>query len=348
VLQEKAMIKPQRNIPTIRDIANLVGVHHSTVSRALNVDQKQKISPKVVRAVEKAAEKLGYLPNIAASTLKRKRSFVLGVLIPDITNPIFPPIIRGIQDVAESEGYTVITANTDDDPTKEQDAFRMMRSRGIEGIIIATAHLSDPTVEECILYQIPFVLANRTVHHDNVNAVILDEDCGVRAALKHLCDLGHTAIACISGPTDTSTGAERLQSFHNFMKIRELPVDLIAHATKFSIEAGQDACKRLLKRNKPFTAVLAGNDLIALGCIDALNAVGRQVPDDVSVVGANDIPMLSRMVPALTTINTPMYKMGSQSATTLFEVINGYSSDPIVMRMQPRLIVRNSTAPPKQ
>ncbi len=342
-----AMKKGRRNTPTIRDIANMVGVHHSTVSRALNADQKQKISPKVVRAVEKAADKLGYLPNIAASTLKRNRSFALGVLIPDITNPIFPPVIRGIQDVAESEGYTVITANTDDDPTKERDAFRMMRGRGIEGIIIATARLSDPTVDECIKYEIPFVLVNRTVRHDGVNAVILDEDCGVRAALDHLLGLGHTRIACISGPTETSTGAERLESFQNFMKIHELQSDLVERTAKYTVEEGHDACRKLFKRNKPFTAVLAGNDLIALGCIDALNEVGRQVPHDVSVVGANDIPMLSRMVPALTTINTPMYKMGCQSATTLFQVINGYSSDSVVLRMQPRLVVRDSTAPPQ-
>ena len=186
--------------PTIRDIADLVGVHHSTVSRALNPDQKQKISRKVVREVEKAAEKLGYLPNIAASTLKRNRSFVVGVLIPDITNPIFPPIIRGIQDVVEDEGYAAITANTDDEPTKERDAFRMMRGRGIEGIIIATAHLSDPTVDECIKHEIPFVLVNRTVSDDRVNAVLLDERHGVDTALDHLLGLGHTRIACISRP----------------------------------------------------------------------------------------------------------------------------------------------------
>lgn len=341
------MKRGDRKTPTIRDIADLVGVHHSTVSRALNADKKQKISPKVVRAVEKAAEKLGYLPNIAASTLRRNRSFVVGILVPDITNPIFPPIIRGIQDVAENEGFTVITSNTDDDPTKERDAFRSMRGRGIEGIIIATARLSDPTVDDCIKHQIPFVLVNRTVRNEGVNAVILDEESGVRATLDHLRNLGHTRIACISGPVETSTGVERLDAYRNYMKIHELDSDLVEGTTKYTIEEGHDACERLIKRDASFTAVCAGNDLIALGCIDALNEAGRQVPNDVSVVGTNDVPMLSRMVPALTTINTPMYKMGCQSATTLFEVINGYSSDPIVLRMQPRLVVRDSTAPPR-
>ena len=334
--------------PTIRDIADMVGVHHSTVSRALNADQKHKISPKVVRAVEKAAEKLGYLPNIAAATLKRNRSFAVGVLIPDITNPIFPPIIRGIQDVAEGENYTAITANTDDDPTKERDAFRMMRGRGIEGIIIATARLSDPTVDECIKYQIPFVLVNRTVSNDSVNAVILDEESGVRAALDHLRDLGHTRIACVAGPSETSTGVERLKAFRNFMKIHELDGELVEGTAKYTVDEGRNACRKLLERDRSFTAILAGNDLIALGCIDVLKESGRNIPHDVAVVGTNDMPMLSRMVPALTTIHTPLYKMGCQAATTLFGVINGVSGDPVVLRMQPRLVVRNSTAPPKQ
>ncbi len=341
------MKKGRQNTPTIRDIADMVGVHHSTVSRALNADQKQKISPKVVRAVEKAAEKLGYLPNIAASMLRRNRSFVVGVLVPDITNPIFPPIIRGIQDIAESEGYTVITANTDDDPEKERDAFRSMRGRGIEGIIIATARLSDPTVDECIKHQIPFVLVNRTVRNASVNAVILDEGTGVRTAMEHLRDLGHTRIACISGPEETSTGVERLDAYRDFMKIHELDCGLVEGTAKYTVEEGHAACERLLKRDDSFTAVYAGNDLIALGCIDALNEAGLRVPEDISVVGTNDMPMLSRMVPALTTIKTPLYKMGCQSATTLFEDINGDSNDSLVLRMQPRLVVRGSTAPPK-
>ena len=334
--------------PTIRDIAELVGVHHSTVSRALDVEQRRKISPKVVRQVEKAAQKLGYMPNIAASALRRNRSYAVGVLVPDITNPVFPPILRGVQDIAEPEGYTVIISNTDDAPVKEQSAFRMMQGRAIEGMIIATARLDDPTVEECIRIGIPFVLVNRTVGQSGVNAVVVDEDFGVRAALDHLRELGHTRIAHIAGPDDTSTGASRRQSFEAYMKLHDLDASMIEPTGKFTVSEGQAACEALLARGQSFTAIIAGNDLIALGCIDALQAAGLRVPEDVSVVGGNDIPMLSRMVPALTTIRIPKYEMGSQATTILFDSINGKEREPLVIRLQPELVVRDSTGPAKQ
>ncbi len=330
--------------PTIRDIAEMVGVHHSTVSRALDVEQRRKISPKVVRQVEKAAQKIGYMPNLAASALRRNRSFAVGVLVPDITNPVFPPILRGVQDIADAEGYTVIIANTDDAPEKEQTAFRMMQGRSIEGIIIATARMEDPTVEDCISNEIPFVLVNRTVERSGVNAVVVDEDFGIRAALDHLRELGHTKIAHVAGPLDTSTGASRKQSFEAYMKLHDLDASMVEITDRYTVAEGQRACGALISRAAGFTAVIAGNDLLALGCMDALTAVGKKVPDDVSIVGANDIPMLSRMVPALTTIKIPKYEMGSQATAILFDVLNGRDRDPLVIRLQPELIVRQSTA----
>ena len=335
----------KKTTPTIRDVANYVGVHHSTVSRALNPDQKRRISPAVAREIEKAAEKLGYYPNIAASSLKRNKSFAVGVLIPDITNPVFPPMIRGIQDVAEADGYTVIMASTDDDVEKERDAFKMMRGRSIDGIIIATAHLDDPIVDICIEDHIPFVLVNRTVRSDNVNAVIVDEAYGVRAALDHLVGLGHTRIAHVAGHANTSTGCERLKAFQDYMKIHDLDAALMARTEKFTIEEGFSACEKLLKRETMFTAILASNDLIAMGCIDALNKAGNRVPEDVSIIGGNDIPFLSRMVPALTTNRIPKYEMGSQAAGLLLDLIDGIDRNPVVIRMQPTLVVRNSTGP---
>ncbi|MGI9236407.1 MAG: LacI family DNA-binding transcriptional regulator [Woeseiaceae bacterium] len=329
---------------TIRDVADLVGVHHSTVSRALSPDKKDKISPAVVKKVEKAAKKLGYYPNIVASSLKKNRSYAVGVLVPDLVNPIFPPIIRGIQDTAESAGYTVITANTDDEVQKELNAIQMMQSRAIEGVIIATARRKDATVEKCIREDIPFVLVNRTVDHDGVNAIILDEDYGVRSVLEHLTSLKHARIAHVAGPEYTSTGYHRARAFSDYLRIHDLPDDLIETAEKYTVEEGRQAFMKLHARDNSFTAIVAGNDLLALGCMDAIQDMGLNVPDDISITGYNDMLFLDRMSPALTTVSVPKYDVGSRAAKTLLEIVAGESKAPIVLRMQPRLIVRNSTA----
>jgi len=338
------MKKMSKGKVTIRDVAEQVGVHHSTVSRALSRDKQSKVSPAVRQKIERAAQKLGYYPNLAASSLKQNRSFAIGVLIPDLTNPVFPPIIRGIQSYFESVGYTAIIANTDDAADKEKHALRMLQERSIEGLIIATATREDPIVDECFDREIPFVLVNRTVDRMGVNAVVLDEDFAVRATLDHLLALGHRHIAHIAGPSDTSTGHERARTFRTYMLSHDLDADLVETAGKFTVEEGERAFRRLLERTWDFTAVVASSDLIALGCIDALSEAGLRIPDDVSIVGANDIPFLSRMSPALTSVAIPKYEMGGQAAKVLMELINGEREQPMTMRMQPRLAVRGSTA----
>ena len=329
---------------TIRDVANLVDVHHSTVSRALSPNKRDQISPEVVKKVERAAKKLGYFPNIVASSLKQNRSFAVGVLIPDLMNPVFPPIIRGIQDTAESMGYTVITANTDDEEGKERDALRMMQGRSIEGVIIATARRQDPIVEQCIENGIPFVLVNRTVDRDDVNAVIVDEDFGIRSVLDHLLSLKHNRIAHIAGPMHTSTGYHRAKAFTDYLSIHNLPSDLVEVADKFTIEEGRRAFRKLLARNNSFSAIVAGNDLLALGCMDAMREMGLLVPENISISGFDDILFLERMSPALTTVLVPKYEMGAQATKTLLAMISGEDKQPVVLRMQPRLVTRNSTA----
>jgi len=338
------MKRERKRKVTIRDVADLVGVHHSTVSRALSPNKRDKISPAVVKKVEKAAKKLGYYRNIVASSLKQNRSFAVGVLIPDLMNPIFPPIIRGIQDTAEAVGYTVITANTDDEPDKERDALRMMQGRSIEGVIMATARREDPIVEECIAHDIPLVMVNRTVDRDGVNAVILDENHGIRSVIDHLMSLKHKRIAHVAGPQHTSTGFHRAKAFSDYLSIHNLPTHMVEAANKFTIEEGRRAFRRLLAKDNSFSAIVAGNDLLALGCMDAMRDMGLMVPENISITGYDDILFLERMSPALTTVLVPKYEMGCQATKTLLEIIDGEDKAPVVLRMQPRLVIRNSTA----
>jgi LacI family transcriptional regulator len=266
------------------------------------------------------------------------------VLIPDLMNPLFPPIIRGIQDTAEAFGYTVITANTDDEEVKERDALRMMQGRSIEGVIIATARRTDPVVKECIDNDIPFVLVNRTVDRDGVNAVIVDEDFGIRAVLDHLMSMKHTSIAHIAGPQHTSTGYHRAKAVADYLRSHNLRTDLVETSDKFTIEEGGRAFRKLLARDNSFTAIVASNDLLALGCMDAMREVGLLVPENISVSGYDDILFLERMNPGLTTVLVPKYEMGSQATKALLDMISGESNGPGVLSMQPRLVIRNSTA----
>jgi LacI family transcriptional regulator len=335
--------KRKRNI-TIRDVADLVGVHHSTVSRALSPDKREKISAAVVKKVEAAAKELGYYPNIVASSLKQNRSFAVGVLIPDLMNPMFPPIIRGIQDTVEALGYTVITANTDDEKEKAEGALRMMLGRSIDGVIIATAQRTDPIVDECNKHEIPFVLVNRTVDHQGVNAVVVDDELGIRSVLDHLLGLGHKRIAHIAGPQHSSTGFHRARVMSEYLSSKGLPADIVGPTSRFTIDEGRRAFRELISAGADFSAVVAANDLLALGCLEAMQEMGIRVPEDMSITGYDDFQFLDRMNPALTTVMVPKYDMGAEAASILLEMMDGEVQLPAVVKMKPQLILRGSTA----
>jgi LacI family transcriptional regulator len=335
--------KRKRNI-TIRDVADKVGVHHSTVSRALSPDKREKISAAVVEKVEAAAKELGYYPNIVASSLKQNRSYAVGVLIPDLMNPMFPPIIRGIQDTAEALGYTVITANTDDEKEKEQKALRMMLGRSIDGVIVATAQRTDPIVDECNKHELPFVLVNRTVDRQGVNAVVVDDELGIRSVLDHLLGLGHKRIAHVAGPQHSSTGFHRARVVSEYLNSRDLPADIVGPASKFTIEEGRRAFRELISTGADFSAVVAANDLLALGCLEVMQETGIRVPEDMSITGYDDFQFLDRMNPALTTVMVPKYDMGAKAASILLEMMDGEVRPSAVVKLKPQLVLRGSTA----
>jgi LacI family transcriptional regulator len=332
---------------TLRDVAHRAGVHAGTASRALNPATRSLVNEETARKVMRAADELNYRPNPMARGLKTNRSFTVGVLIPDLMNPLFPPIVRGIEEGLAAEGYTALVANSDNDPEQEHLHFRTMKDRQVEGVIMATAERSHPLVEQAIAADVPIVLVNRTIDSKNVFAVIAEDREGVRLVVDHLASLGHTRIAHLAGPQRFSTGLTRYQGFLEAMRARGLDPDpdLIKFSDAFVESEGVRAFKELLNNAGKFTAVFAGNDLLALGCYDVLAAENLSCPSDLSIVGFNDIPFLDKLGPPLTTIRIPHYEIGLRAAELVLERLRNPSARPITVLLPPELVIRGSTAP---
>jgi len=332
---------------TLRDVARKVGVHPSTVSRVLNADTRNMVSREVAMKVTKAAEELGYNLNPFARSLKTNRSFTIGVLIPDLTDPLFPPVIRGIENTLDSYGYTAILANSDNDQMHERSSFEAMRARKVDGFIFATAHRSDELVDECVNEGIPLVLINREVDSHCVPSVVNDDTAGLRMAVEHVAGLGHSRIGHVAGPQTLSTGFSRYTGFVSAMRACGLSVaeGAIVVADAFTEAAGYRATKDLLHRHPEITAIVTANDMLALGCYDALEELDLDCPNDISVTGFNDIPFVDKMKPPLTTLRIQHSEMGEEAARLLLRLMRNEPVGQISLVLKPQLVVRGSTAP---
>ena len=331
---------------TLRDVARVAGVHPATVSRALNEETRALVNAETAQRVLKAAEELGYQPNPIARGLKTNRSYTIGVLIPDLTNPLFPPILRGIEDRLETAGYTPLIANTDNDPERELLDSQTMRARQVDGIIAATARRDHRLHDALLAAGVELVLVNRRQDELPVSSATADDRLGMRLSVEHLISLGHTRIAHVAGPLDYSTGLDRHESFHRTMDEAGLEVDpgLVLVAEAFSEAEGARLCEQLMDEGREFTAVAAANDLLALGCYDVFATRGVRCPEQVSVVGFNDMPFADRFQPPLTTIHIPHYEIGKAAAQLMLERLQDGDSPPRAIQLEPHLVVRDSTA----
>jgi LacI family transcriptional regulator len=329
---------------TLRDVAARAGVHPATASRALNPETRLLVREDTTRRVLEAAEVLGYHPNPVARSLRTRRSNTIGVLIPDLTNPLFPPIVRALEDRLAAAGYVALIGNTDGDGERERLVFQQMRARHVDGMVLATAHLSDPLLADAARAGLPLVLMNRMAQDHSLDSVSVDNERGMRMAVAHLAGEGHKRIAHIAGPQEVSTGLSRYRGFMSAMEAHGLQADpdLIITAKAFSIEEGLRCTRALLERRSGCTAVAAGNDMLAVGCLAALEEA------DLSVVGFNDMPFIDRLRPPLTTIRFPHYQLGTEAAQLLLERIGGQGGPVRVIYLAPELVVRGSTAPCRQ
>lgn len=339
----------QKKRITLKDIARETGVHVSTVSRALDPVERKTITEEVARRIQAAAENLGYRPNRIAAGLRTNRTMTVGVMIPDITNVIFPPILRGIESVLEPLGYASIIVNTDSERDREIRLLDVLRDRGVDGIIHAAVLRSDPSIAKAAQDGLPVVTLNRMVEASDIPYVINDEDAGICQMLRHLRELGHTRIAHIAGPQDLSTGQLRLAAFRRAAHDldAEIDDDLIVVATRFDEQEGARCLGELLASGKTFTAVLCANDRLALGAIEALRERGIDCPRQVSVTGFNDMPFLDLIRPKLTTVRIQQHCAGRAAAEILLRLLNGETADDIDIEtiLPVELVIRESTAP---
>jgi LacI family transcriptional regulator len=331
---------------TLKDVAQQAGVHPATASRALNLETRLLVSEQTARRVLAAAAELGYQPNTVARSLRTRRSHTIGVLIPDLTNPLFPPIVRGLADGLESHGYVALIGNTDGDDARGRRVFEQMGARHVDGYVLATAHLEDPLLDDAARSGVPVVLMNRIAAGDSFPSVTVDNEAGVRLAVQHLVALGHRNIACIAGPLDVSTGLARYRGFLSAMTDAglELPEGRLALARSFSIDEGYRCARQILAAHDGCTAVAAGNDMLAVGCYRALDEAGLSCPGDMSVVGFNDMPFIDMLRPPLTTVTFSHQEVGAQAADLLIERLNGGTGPAKIVYVVPELIVRGSTA----
>jgi LacI family transcriptional regulator len=337
-------VPPRNASATLRDVARVADVHPGTVSRALNPETRRLVNAETAQRVLEAAEALGYRPNPIARGLKTNRSYTIGVLVPDLTNPLFPPIVRGIQDRLEAAGYTPLIANTDNDRERERNDFEAMLARQVDGVITATARLDHAMLDEMTAAGLPIVLVNRRLEDGELPSATADDREGVRLAVAHLVELGHTQIAYAGGPLEVSTGHLRHAGFVAAMERVGLEPTLVRSGAAFTEPEGRRLCQELVGSGA--TAIVAGNDLMALGCYDVLDERGLTCPADMSVVGFNGMPFSERFSPPLTTIGIPHYEIGSAAAELLLERLQEPAAPVRHVVLPPTLVVRGSAASP--
>lgn len=329
--------------PTLADVARAAGVHKATASRALNPQTRGQVNAATASRVQAAARRLGYVPNSVARGLRTRRTAAVGVLVPDLANPLFPPIVRAIENRLASDGYATLIVSTDGDDERERTQFAALEGRQVEGFIVATARRSHGLFTDAVARGVPVVFVNRFVDGLAAASVTADDAVGVSAAVEHLIGLGHRRIGYLAGPQDMSTGSIRLAAFRHAVSGVDGSAVVCAAYTE---EAGLAGTRMLLSRAPGVTGIVGGNDLIALGALTALAEAGLRCPADVSVIGFNDMPFVVRIGPGLTTVRIPQHDMGVQAAELLLERIRDPGVVAKKLLLPVSLVIRGSTAAP--
>ena len=333
---------------TITDIAKELGISASTVSRALSDSPLVNVDTK--RAILKVAKRLGYQRNEVARALVLGSSGAVGLLVPDITNPFFSDIARGVGEIADRIGAGVILCNTDERTDRELNYIRLMRRKRVDGLLLCSTTIEAPYLQELAQANIPFILVSRlSSGQGDAPFVITDDRAGARLAVEHLVDLGHTCLGFIGGPENVQASRDRMETYLNVLNENGLPTlpEWRSYAG-FTQASGREAAQRMLSLPDHPTAIFAANDVTALGVLEVAEGSGFQVPSDLSLVGYDDISYASLPRIQLTTVAQPAVEMGQIAANWLFAAIEDPEIAKLHRTLAPKLVVRSTTAPAPQ
>lgn len=343
-----------RRPPTIRDVAERAGVSTATVSRILSGALSAR--PATRERVLEAVHELGYRPSGVARSLKLRATATLGLIVTDIENPFFPELVRSIEDAAREREYSVLFCNGDEDPDREESYLELLAERRVDGIIVASSGLTERHGRWIAGALVPVVLVNCETSGGSRPAILSDNREGARVAAEHLLALGHRRLGLVLGQPANAATAERLGGVRDALEAAGLPPDELATARGDGhVAGGERATEELLRAIPGLTAIVCYNDLTAIGAIRAVRATGRRVPEDVSIVGFDDIDLARYVDPPLTTVAQQTARMGRWGVERLADLIrgaNGAAHGAIVgsgaVRLPTTLRIRGSTVSPRE
>lgn len=327
---------------TLQSIAERANVHVSTVSRALDPHPARKVSAETVARIREIAEELGFEPNPWARSLRTKRTTTIGLVIPRLVDNVLAVVFEAAEYSAIHLGYQAITVSTGDDPERGRDAVRLLLDRRVDGLILATARMEDPIIDDLEATGVPFVLLNRS--NGDHPCFRADDETGAYMATRHLLERGHRRIAHAAGVEGTSTFLRRREGYARALASAHLAVDeQWVLESGLGIDGGMEVGMRLLTQHPRPTAVFASNDYVAVGVMAAARDLGLSIPDDLAIVGYNDTSIGEALPVPLSSVSIPLPTMGSRAVEGLIDLVEGRPVEAMVF--QPHLKIRASSSP---
>jgi LacI family transcriptional regulator/LacI family repressor for deo operon, udp, cdd, tsx, nupC, and nupG len=327
----------------LSEVARMAGVSIATVSRVVN--DNPNVNPFTRKKVQQIIKKLNYTPNRVAKRLRNRYASgnLLGVLIPDIQNPFYMEVFRGIEDIAYECKYALIMCNFSQDLTKEQLYLDILQSESVDGLIAAPAHEQDQKVINIVKSGLPIVCVDRGLTGMDVDVVLVDNETGAYTAVDYLAKKGYKRISYISGLSHLPSSRQREQGYLNALEANKLPKEkeLIKYGDS-SHESGVRLCEELLNLSEPVDAIFAGNNLITLGALETIHKKGLNIPKDIAIIGFDDMYWSISLNPPLTAVRQPAYEIGKMAAELLIQRINDPARPTVNMILKTKLMVRNS------